>query len=171
MRRPFISLLLMIILFTLSTSAAIAKDVKIGIIDTRMVLQKSTPAADARGAFLMEVESRKRLLKEKEKEIRVMEKVLRSFDKKKGAAEKTQIKEKMQQEIKSLRRLKADMEEELKQEEARVTKRLLSEIQELVNDYSRKNRFTVILEKKLVVASDEAVDITKDIIKLYNKKN
>ena len=155
---------------TTATAPAIAGKVKIGIIDTRQVMQKSIPANDARGAFLMDVESKRMQLKEKEKEIRVLEKVLNSVDGEKSADEKAQLKQQMGRQIKSLRRLKSDLEEELKKKEARLTRRILEEIREVVRDYSKKKKFTVILEKKLVVVSDDSVDITGDIIKLYNNK-
>ncbi len=171
MRRPVLMRLAILTLLIIAfTAPAIAGQVRIGIIDTRRVLQKSTPATDARGAFLMDVESKRNQLKEKEKEIRVLEKVLKSIDAKKSAAEKTRIQTQMKKEIKALRRLKSDMEEELKKEEARLTRRLLEEIRAVVRDYSKKKKFTVIFEKKLVVVSDEGIDITDDIIKLYNRK-
>ena len=171
MKRPVLTLLTTMALFiTFFTAPVIAGQVKIGIIDTRLVLQKSTPAADARGAFLMNVESKRTQLKEKEKEIRVLERVLKGIDEKESAAEKAQIQQKMKQEIRSLRRLKSDMEEDLKKEEAKLTRRLLEEIRAVVKDYSKKKKFTVIFEKKLVVVSDEGIDITKEIIRLYNKK-
>ena len=170
MKNFVLSLLLATTLVLIVAGPATAASVKIGIIDTALVLQKSRPAADARGAFLMEIESKKSVLKEKEKEIRVLDQVLKSVNTKKNAADKTRIKEQMQKEIKSLRRLKADMEEELKREEARLTRQLLAEIRAVVHDYTKKNKMTAVFEKKLVVAFDGSVDITKEIIRLYNRK-
>lgn len=170
MKKSVLSLLLATALFWIFSAPAAAAGVRIGIIDTTLVLQKSTPAADARGAFLMEVESKKSVLKEKEREIRVLDQVLKSVDNKKSAEEKTRIRQQMQKEIKALRRLKADMEEELKKEEARLTRKLLAEIRVVVQDYAKRKKLTAVLEKKLVVAFDDSVDITRDIIRLYNSK-
>jgi len=39
-----------------------------------------------------------------------------------------------------------------------------------VNEFRKKNKFSLILEKKTVVSHDEGIDITKDIIKLYDAR-
>ncbi len=76
--------------------------------------------------------------------------------------------ERLTQEVKELRRLRSDLEEELKKKDAELTRQLLKEIREVVQEYLKKQKFTVILEKRSVVASDDAIDITDKIIKLYD---
>ena len=76
--------------------------------------------------------------------------------------------EKLAREVKELRRLRSDLEEELKKKDKDLTRQLLLEIREVVQEYSKKQKFTVILEKRSVVASDNKIDITNKIIKLYD---
>ena len=72
------------------------------------------------------------------------------------------------QQVKELRCLKADLEEELKRKDAELTRKLLTEIRDVVEEYRKKNKITVIFEKRSVVAFDGAIDITDKIIKLYD---
>jgi Skp family chaperone for outer membrane proteins len=41
---------------------------------------------------------------------------------------------------------------------------------EIIRDFRKKEKFTFILEKKTVVAHDEGIDITTDVIKLYDAR-
>ena len=76
--------------------------------------------------------------------------------------------EKLEKEIKELGRLKSDLEEELRKRDAELTQNLLRGIYAVVKDFSKKEKYTVILDKRSVVTADEAVDITDKIIQRYD---
>ncbi len=148
-----------------------AAGAKIGIIDLKAILQKSKAAKDARGIFLMDLESKRTVLRAKEAEVRKMQAELRQKASGKSAEQLREQQDKLAQEIKELRRLKADLEEELKKKDSELTRKLLSDIRDVVVDFRKKKNFTLILEKKSVLAYDEAVDITDDIIEAFDRKN
>jgi Skp family chaperone for outer membrane proteins len=72
--------------------------------------------------------------------------------------------------LKELRRLKADLEEELNLKNRESTARILEEVAEVISEFRKEEGYTFILEKKSVVTADPAIDVTDDIIRLYDKK-
>jgi outer membrane protein len=164
MQRWAIALFSAILVAVFSMGTASAAKLKIGIIDTQKIIQKSKAARDARGAFLMDVESKRSILKSKEKEVRRL-----GAELKKGASvapgETTAKREALARQAKELKRLKTDLEEELKKKDREMTRKLLVQIREVVEGYREKKKFSLIMERKMAVAWDEALDISDDIIK------
>jgi len=66
------------------------------------------------------------------------------------------------------------MEEEIKAEmqakEADMTRKFLLQIKDVAVEYLKKEKLTLILETGSVVASDDAVDITDQILKAFDSK-
>ncbi|MBN2060675.1 MAG: OmpH family outer membrane protein [Deltaproteobacteria bacterium] len=160
--------LLLIIAGLICIGKVYAAPLKIGIIDTARIMTESRAAKDARAVFLKDLEAKRGILNAKQDEVRTLEEEIR----KEGANFSTQIRkdktENLAREVKELKRLKDDLEEELKKKEMELNRELALEIREVVNEYLKKEKFTVILEKRAVVASDDAVDITEKIIRLYD---
>jgi len=157
----------------MTTATACAASVKIGIIDTQKIMRDSRAAKDARGIFLMDLEKKRAELRENQIEIQQKEKALREKQKEMPAETFRAERDKLARDVKELRRLKNDMEEELKKKDASLTREILQEVVEIVRRYTTQKKYTVVLEKKAVVAFDDAADITDDIIKMYDaeKKN
>lgn len=151
-------------------TAAFAAGMKVGVIDTQKILQKSKAARDARGAFLLEVEAKRATLKSREAEVRKMDGALKTFSGDRGSAEFKGMQEKMAQEVKDLKRLRADLEEELKKKDREMSRELLLRIREVVEEYRQKEKLTLILERKMTVAFDEAVDVTDQIIERFDAR-
>ncbi|NVL90022.1 MAG: OmpH family outer membrane protein [Desulfobacterales bacterium] len=169
MKRLFkLNALLVGIMILLPLSAASATEVKIGVIDTRKIMQESKAAKKARAGFLKDLEAKRTVLKKKQKKIQAMEEKLKKKGKKMSASDRQKKAEKLEKEIKELRRLKSDLEEELKKKDVELTRKLLREIGGIVKEFSQKEEYTVILERKSVVAADKAIDITDKIIRLYD---
>jgi outer membrane protein len=142
--------------------------VKLGVIDTQKILRESKAAKAAQSVFMKELEAKRAVYQAKEKEIRLLEEELKSADQKMTAETRNKKAEKLAQEVKELKRLGADMEEELKKKEVELTRSLLSEIGQIVRTFSKKEHYTVIFEKSSVIVADDAIDITDRIIKLYD---
>ena len=160
--------LLVGIMTLLPFAAASAASTKIGLIDTQKIMQESRAAKKARDAFLKDVEAKRAELRAKQEEVLALEEELKKERKKMSPSARKQKGEKLQKEIKELKRLRSDLEEELKKKDVELTQKLLLEIGGIVKEFSKKENYTVILEKKSVVAADEAIDITDKIIRLYD---
>ena len=142
--------------------------VKIGVIDTQKILRESKAAKAAQSVFMKELEAKRAVYQAKEKEIKSLDDELKNQNIKLSAEIRKEKTEKLAQEVKEIKRLGTDMEEELKKKEVELTRRLLSEIAQIVRTFSKKEHYTVIFEKGSVIVADDAVDITDRIIKLYD---
>jgi outer membrane protein len=160
----------LVIFFSITASPAYAAGVKIGIIDISRVLQESKSVRDARGVFLMDLESKQTVLRAKEAEVLKMQQNLQQNAAGMKPAEQAKEQDRIAQEAKNLRRLKADLEEALKKKDRELSLEVLGELKEVVEAYRKEERFTVILEKKVVMAFDGAIDITEEIIKAYDAR-
>jgi len=170
MKRIIVIAIVLLVPLTIFTHIAVAASTKIGIIDMQRLMKESKAAQDLRGVFLMDLENKRTVLQSKESEVLKMRDALRRDAKKKSAEEIKADQDRLQREVKALRRLKADLQEELKKKDVELTRKLVKEIRQIVESYKKKKRFTVILQKKSVVAFDEAIDITSDIIKEFDRK-
>jgi outer membrane protein len=104
----------------------------------------------------------------KEKEVRAMEEEFKREGGKISPSIRQEDGEKLRKEVKELKRLRSDLEEELKRKDRELTRKLIQEIREITRTLTKKEKYTIILEKKSVVSFDEAIDITDKIIRMYD---
>lgn len=167
-RLVLLSALLVVTGVSASFRTALAGSDKIGVIDIQKILRDSAVAREARGMFLLDVEAKQGILRSKEREIRAME---MDLDAKRDSLSPEAMQEgheNLEQAIKELRRLRDDMEAALQQKEADLRKKLVGEIRRVVKGFLQKNKYAVILENKTVFEWDDAVDVTDEIIALYD---
>ena len=171
MKRNYIlSILMTGAIYLLSSGNALSADVKIGVIDTQRILKESKAANNARAVFLKDVEQKRKQLLEKQNEVQAMDEELKKEAKDMTPQARREKADELDNELKELKRLKSDLEEELKKKDMELTQKLLAEIREIVNEYSKKEKYTIILEKRTLIAFDEAIDITDKIMAILDKK-
>ncbi len=71
--------------------------------------------------------------------------------------------------IREYQRLVQDSQSEVKKKETELTDLILKEIYELVNKIGDEEDYSLILEQGVVVYSDNALDITENVLKKYNE--
>jgi len=157
----------MLMIFLPLTSAC-AAGVKVGLIDTKRVMMESRAARDARGIFLKDLEAKRAVFNAGQEKVRSMEEELRKAWKDLSTDDRKERAEELSKEKKELARLRTDLEEELKKTDAELTQKIMKEIRETVDTYRKENKYTIILDKTSVVAADEGIDITNDIIRIYD---
>ena len=163
-----IGIVMGILLLTLPALAAKDSPVKIGTINTKKILMESKAAKAAQKVFMKDLEAKRTIYQAKEKEIRLMEEELKAPDQKMTQEERSNKAAKLSQEVKEFKRMGADMDEELKQKESDLMRKMGGEILQIVKTFSQKENYTLILEKGAVIIADDAIDITDRIIKLYD---
>lgn len=167
-RLVLLSALLVVTGVSASFRPALAGSDKIGVIDIQKILRDSAVAREARGMFLLDVEAKQGVLRSKERKIRAMEMDLDAKRDSMSPDATQEGHENLEQAIKDLRGLRDDMEAELQQKEAELRKKLVGEIRKVVKGFLEKNKYAVILENKTVFVWDHAVDVTDEIIALYD---
>ncbi|HLO25736.1 MAG TPA: OmpH family outer membrane protein [Geobacteraceae bacterium] len=161
--------------FTFSMSLVIAAaafgadGVKIGSIDIQKVLTTSDAGKEAKeqlagkgNRYEGEKNSREEELRKLKGELEKQSVVL-SDDARKA---KEQL---FMQKRKELDRFLKDAQEDLQAKNDELTGRLVEEIVKLIQDYGKKNGFSVIFVKnESMVFVDEKVDLTEEILKAFN---
>jgi outer membrane protein len=158
------------IVFWVALAPAFAGGTKIGVVDVQKIMRESAVARDARGMFLLDVEAKRAVLRSKEKEVHNMKKAPGTQGSNPSSTGGKEKREKFDREVKDLRHLRDDMEEELKKKEAELRLKLLCEIREAAKAYLQKEKYSIIFEKKALFVFDEAVDVTDEIIAFYDAK-
>jgi outer membrane protein len=153
-----------------SMTVAESGRIRIGLIDRDRILRECKAAQDARAAFAQDVMSKRRLYQETEEQVRAMQRTLKETGRDLDPALRREKIEQFEQEMKDLKRLKADLEEELKKKDAQLAREILVEVSRIVEAFRKEQGYTIILERKTVVAADDAIDITDDIIRLYDAR-
>jgi outer membrane protein len=172
MKKNFLGFALwFVFMIFLSTGAAEGVTrVKIGIIDTQRVMKEAKAAQKARAILLDDLKDKRETFTRKQEDVLILEQELKQEEKDLDPKVLKYKRDKLTQEVKNLRRLKVDLEEELNKKNAELTQQITREIWEIVNEYRKKGKYTLILEMKSVVTFDEAVDITDKILRLYDTK-
>jgi outer membrane protein len=145
-----------------------AAEIKIGMIDTQKIMRESKAAKKARDILMKELEGKRAKYKVEEDETRKLDEEIKKEGASMTPAARQEKAEKLEKELKELGRLKSDLEEELRKKDMEFTRKLLQEIYEIVKELTKKEKYTVILDKRNVVTADEAIDITDKIIRLYD---
>ena len=108
------------------------------------------------------------ILMGRQEEVRSLEEELKREGGNMSPSVRKEKTEQLARQIKELRRLRSDLDEELKKKNIELKQKILQEIREIVEEFLKKEKYTVILEKRWVVAADETIDITGKIIRLYD---
>jgi outer membrane protein len=173
MKRIFMGGTVFFVVLFLTMSVAMAADssVKISTIDVQKILRESKAAKTAKADLMKDVEQKRAQLIAKDKEIKELDQELKDQNAKLSSDERQIKAEKLAREVKELRRLDADLTDELKKKEIALTQKLLGELRRVAQAFLKDMKYTLILEKNSVIASDGAVDVTDKIIKLYDAQN
>ncbi len=85
----------------------------------------------------------------------------------KGKSEKQPV---IDEKIRNLQEFDETTRTELRQERDEMVKIIFGEIDKVIQDYGRKNGYTVILNDRVLIYGDEAIDVTQELIDIINKK-
>ncbi|PID58109.1 hypothetical protein CSB45_05325 [candidate division KSB3 bacterium] len=157
-------------IFCVNASAQSAV-MKIGFVDLQRVINSSAEGkkaqdelkkrADEFGAQAKEMQERLRRMKaDYDKQIDVL-----------TPEAKSQKRDEISKLERDYSRFINDSQSELRMVEQRALKQLLEKVGKLVVEYGKQKNFTLILESGNILYGAEQIEITDDVIALYNSKN
>ncbi|MGH7767593.1 MAG: OmpH family outer membrane protein [Candidatus Binatia bacterium] len=160
-----------VVFFILLALPVWAQQLKIGLIDVQRVLSDSTAGKKAREKFQVQVKKAEAdLLRQKQE----LEKLKADMDKK-GPLLKEDDRKNMEKEFQrkyvTYQQDMRDSNEDLQQKERAMTGEILKELETVVNDVGKTEKFTMILERSQLLYGDQAVDITTKVIEMYNSRS
>ncbi len=162
--------ILVLFLLLIAVPVQAQEKVKIGFVDIQRAISESQPGKKAKEKFQAQVKKVEAdLLKEKQE----VERMKSDFDKK-GALLKSEerfnLEKELQRRALGYQRSMQDSQEELRQRENEMTADILQDLQKIVTQIGKSEKFTLILERSQVLYSDQGVDITNKVIDLYNSQ-
>jgi outer membrane protein len=139
---------------------------KIGFVDISKIMRDSKAAKSARAVFQKDLESKKATLKEKGDKVANLEKDLKNN--KQGSPAWKEKQEKLAQDVKEFKRLESDFNEQLKKKDAELTQKILGDVQQILKQFSKNEKYSIIFERKAALVVEDNFDITDKIVKIYD---
>jgi outer membrane protein len=145
--------------------------VKIGFIDVQRAISESQAGKRAKERFQAQVKKAEAdLLKEKAE----LERLKSDLDKKGPLLkdeEKRNLEADLQRRYVNYQRGMQDQQQELRQKEGEMTGDILKELEKIVNEVGKAEKFTLILERSQILYSDQGIDITNRVIEAFNARS
>jgi outer membrane protein len=160
---------LVAVLLALSASFAQAQErLKIGYIDVQRVIAESNAGKRAKDRFQAQIKKVEAdLLKERQD----LERLKSDIDKKGPLLkeeERRNLEADFQKRSVNLQRSMGDYQEELRQREGAMMSDILKELEGVVAEFGKAEKFTFILERSQILYSDQGTDVTNKVIEAYN---
>ncbi|HXV81973.1 MAG TPA: OmpH family outer membrane protein, partial [Candidatus Binatia bacterium] len=163
--------LVAICLFLYTGEAWSQDNVKIGFIDIQRAITESQAGKRAKERFQAQVKKAEaELLKEKQE----IERLKGDLDKKGPLLkeeEKRSLEADLQRRVVNYQRGMQDQQQQLRQKEGEMTSDILKELEKIVNEVGKAEKFTLILERSQILYSDQGIDITNRVIEAYNARS
>jgi len=162
---------LVVAALALSASFVSAQErVKIGFIDIQRVIAESQAGKRAKDRFLAQV---KKAEADLQKERQDLERLRNDIDKK-GPLLKEEERRNMEGDLQkrsvNLQRTQGDYQQDLRQKENQMMSDILKELEVIVNEVGKADKFTLILERSQILYSDQGIDITNKVIETFNSR-
>lgn len=162
---------LVVVLLALSPGLVSAQEkIKIGFIDLQRAISESSAGKRAKARFETQIKkAESELLRDKQE----LEKLKADFDKKGPLLkdeERRNLEVDLQRRYVQYQRSMADHQQELRQKEGVMTADILKELQQIVTDIGKAEKFTLIFERSQLLYNDQGIDITDTVIATYNSR-
>lgn len=163
---------LALIMLLASAGTALAVETKIGFVDLQKALNLSVAGKAAKEKISGKVKEYEALVDSRQEELK---KLKEELEKKALLLSETARSDKerdYQQKLKEFQRFTKDIQEELQQQDADHTRRILEELFGVIKEVGEKENYTLVLEKteSSILFADDQIDLTGKIIKAYDAK-
>lgn len=144
--------------------------IKIGYIDIQRVISESQAGKRARDRFQAQVKKAEGdIIKERQD----IERLKADLDKKGPLLkdeERRNLESDLQKRSVNLQRNMADHQRELQAKNNEMMNDILKDLEKIVNEVGKAEKFTLILERAQILYSDQGIDITNRVIEVFNSR-
>ena len=147
-----------------------AEDLKINYVDIDKIISQS----NAGKKMNKSIDS---IIKNKNKEFQKIEDDLKKKDaeivKQQNILSKDELNKKiqdLQKEIQNYRAEKENFRKKMAQKKLNATGQMVSNLNKILGEYANENSISLIIQKKNIVIGKSDMDITKQILEIFNKK-
>jgi outer membrane protein len=155
------------------SGAAMAQTTKVGVIQAQSALLSTKDGQKAVAELDTRLAPRKKDLERKQAEVRELQDKLQRGGNAMAEPAKNELMRSIDQKTKSFNRDMEDAQAEAEQEQRKLLDSLSQKMMQVIDKYAQTNGFSLILDvsnpNTPVLYASNTVDITKDIIELYDK--
>lgn len=164
--KKFVVILAVLGLICILSFDSFAKDLKIGYVDILKVFNDYGKTKKYDKMLEEKKQEKEGKLEVKRKEIEKLQSKLSLL---KDEKQKVQ-QEKIAAAVKDYRELEQRIFDELKKERNRKMQEIVDDINKIIKDYAKKEKFDLVINENSVLYGTKAMDITKEILKNVNRK-
>ena len=170
-RRQKVLLLVVLMVGFWIASGAAAEGLKVGVVDLQKAMALSEAGQKAKALFQKKVDRVQKDLKAKQDELALLKDELDRQGMLLSEEARMEKQSSYQLGLKDFKRLYEDAQEELRREDAKLSEKILKELQAVIDDYGEKEHYDLILEKTQsgLIHRNMDLDITSKIILLYDE--
>ncbi len=171
MGRQTVLLIVLCLLAALMASSGAAAELKVGVVDLQKAMELSEEGQKAKAAFQKKVEQVQKDLKAKQDELALMKEEIDRQNLLLSDSARMEKQSSYQLGLKDFKRQYEDAQEELRLEDAKLSEKIIKDLQAVIEDFGKKEGYDLILEKtqSAVMYRDSKFDITSRIILLYDE--
>ena len=148
--------------------ASAADGAKIGYVDLQKVLNLSNAGKAAKEQLSEKVKKYQEDINQKQEDLKKLKDVIEKQGAYLSEKAKSDKEKDYQQSLKEFQRLTKDAQEELQAKDEELTRRILGDIEKVVQDYGRKNDYTIIfVRNESMLYANEKSDLTDEMLKIY----
>ena len=139
-------------------------------VDFKYVLNQSAAGKKAQAALQKElsdgidkIKKQESTIQDEEKEIIKQKKVISAEEYKKKVTG-------LRAKVKTLQKTRNDLLDTVAKKRSKARSELLKNLNPIIQEYMKEKKIRMVLDKKSILLADETLDLTKDIIKILDKK-
>lgn len=155
---------------TLLTAPAWGQELKVGFVSLQKAISESKSGQSARESFQTAIKEKQAALLKEKQAIESRRKELEKQAVLMKESERAKAQREFQLRVRDYERKTRDMREELALREQEVTNAILKDLQKVIAEVGKTGRFTIILEQGQLLYTDKGIDITDEVIRLYNER-
>ncbi len=160
-------------LFGLLIGPAAAASLKIGVVDVKEFQEKSVGFQEIREQLKSKFDALQKKLEEEKEALMKLEEDFRKQSMMLSLGARDDKRNELEKKRRYYKYLYEDLSEQMKDAERDATRRVLKELEDVVNKIAEEEGFTLILERNSpgMVYVDDAINITDRVIQAYDRAN
>jgi outer membrane protein len=149
-----------------------AAEMKLAFVDLQRALNDSTAGKKAKEDFKKQVDKMQGTLQKQKEQIDNMKTDIEKKSLVMKEDDRRNLEKDYQKKMRDFERSYKDSQGELQLKDNELTADLLKELQEIIEEYGKRNGYTMILERSSssVLYGDPTIDLTEQIIQEYDRK-
>ena len=142
---------------------------KLGFVDLQKVLNLSSAGKAAKEQLSEKVKKYQEEINKRQEDLKKLKDALEKQSVVLSEKARNEKEKDYQQGLKEFQRLTKDAQEELQAKDEELTKRILVDIEKVVQSYGRKNGYTFIFVKnESMLFAEEKSNLTEEVLKIYS---